>query len=286
MVPSLNKILAAAFFFITTLVLSQSDVSGIYNPKDYKNDEQFRNFNKRRQAVSRWQINELKNGALMVRLSSNRKTIEILRKNKQEDLATQKEQETFAINKGIVRAFSKYYNFSKVYFFYSHSSDTLLKGAREGIFLDTNLSIDPNIKFTEKFYLIAEKDYAYSSAIGFVPEDSAKHTFETGTAAKEMGVVTKNKYGHQLKEPFPYAVVAKGSAMAETVVYIQFVKPGETVPASEVAALAKVKVSISKKYSFEKYSGYIQNYNEGLQKFYSANKGFTTNDPEMKPFLY
>ena len=267
-------------------LFAQNDVKSIHDPKDYKNDEQFRNFNKRRQAVSKWQVNELKNGALMVRLASNKKTIEILRKNKQEDLATQKEQETFAINKGIVRAFSKYYNFSKVYFFYSHSSDTLLKGAREGIFLDTNLSVDPNIKYTEKFYLIAEKDYAYSSAIGFVPEDSAKFIFESGTAAKEMGVVTKNKYGHQLKEPFPYSVMAKGSSMAESITYIQFVKPGETVSQSEVINLAKVKVTISKKYSFEKYSGYIQSYNESLQKFYASNKGFTTDDPDMKPFLY
>ncbi|HQQ93075.1 MAG TPA: hypothetical protein PLQ93_00855, partial [Bacteroidia bacterium] len=35
---------------------------------DYKDPEQFRNYNKRRKAVAFWQIGELKNGALVVRL--------------------------------------------------------------------------------------------------------------------------------------------------------------------------------------------------------------------------
>ncbi len=283
---SLSKISLVVLLLATICGFSQSDVSSIYNPKDYKNPEQFKNYNKRRTEVSKWQINQLKDGALMVRLSSNKTTIEILRKNKKEDLATQKEQETFAINKNIVRAFTKCYTFSKVYFFYSNSSDTLLKGAREGIFLDTNLSIDPTIKYTGKFYLIAEKDFAYSSSIGFVPEDSARSLFETGNAAKEMGVVTKNKYGHQLKEPFPYAVTAKGSPVAESVVYIQFVKPLTTVPANEVAGISKIKVTISKKYSAEKYMSYITKYNENLEKFYKSWKGFTVSDPDVRPFLY
>src|SRR5690606_7913607 len=40
----------------------------------------------------------------------------------------------------------------------------------------------------------------------FVPEDSAKFVTEHGNPTLEMAVVLKNKYGHQLKKPFPYRV--------------------------------------------------------------------------------
>ena len=41
-----------------------------YNEKDYKNPEEHEEFRKRRLLVSAWQINELREGALIVRLQS------------------------------------------------------------------------------------------------------------------------------------------------------------------------------------------------------------------------
>src|SRR3954470_23255626 len=105
--------------FISNFGFSQNGSEDIIRPQDYKDQDQFKHFYKRREAISRWQINQLKNGALLIRLHENKLLIDALKKRGQNDLATLKEQEAFALNKNIVRAITKYYDFSKVYFFYS-----------------------------------------------------------------------------------------------------------------------------------------------------------------------
>jgi len=65
--------------------------------------------------------------------------------------------------------------------------------------------VDPKISMSEDFYLIAETDDLYNSSIGFVKEDSARFVSEKGSkSSTEAEIVIKNKYGHQLKKPFPY----------------------------------------------------------------------------------
>ena len=44
--------------------------------KDYKDPEQFKKFHKRSKIVSAWQINQLKTGALIVKLKTNKFLIE------------------------------------------------------------------------------------------------------------------------------------------------------------------------------------------------------------------
>ncbi|MBL7931391.1 MAG: hypothetical protein JNL60_05800, partial [Bacteroidia bacterium] len=173
--------------------------------KDYKDPEQFDKFYKRRKMISAWQINKLKEGALVIRLKTNKLLIDALQKEGKDELAEQKRMEALGINKNISRAFRKNYTFSKIYFIYSSSSDTLLKGARSNIFLDSNLVVDPNLTMNESFYLICEGDYVYNSSIGFVPEDSARFQTERGNPTVEAPIVVKNKYGHQLKRPFPFS---------------------------------------------------------------------------------
>lgn len=178
--------------------------------KDYQDNSQFKNFRKRRIIVGAWQINKLKTeGAIVVKLKTNNLAIEQLIKQEKKELAIEKQLEQFAVNKNTMLAYMENFNFCKVYFIYSGNSDSLLAGKRTGIFLDTNLRVDPSITMTEKFYLIAEKDFAYTSSIGFVPEASAKQLKETGNPIKMMAIVLKNKYGHQLKKPIPYATTEK-----------------------------------------------------------------------------
>lgn len=266
----LNKCFWGFLLCFSFSVFGQSE---IYNPKDYKDGDYFKNFKKRREEVSKWQINQLKNGAMLVRLQTNTMAIEALKKTGKYDLATQKELETYALNKNIVRAFTKYYNFSKVYFFYNTKSDTLAKGAKQGFFLDTNLIVDPHINLTDSFYLLAERDYTYNSSIGFVPKDTAMYFKESGAPEKEMAIVIKNKYYHQLKEPFPYFTELNGNPTAKVKIYVN--KNGTSIP-----------VEINKRYSSEKYNLYVQKINDYLHRFYGKNVGYEIKDPEMKPFLY
>jgi hypothetical protein len=272
MARSLNKL---AVFLLVLPFLSFAQ-NAIDPPADYKNRDEFKHFNKRRQAVSKWQINQLKSGALLVRLHDSKFLAEQLRKRGQSDLALQKEHEAFAINKLILRAFIRHYTFSKVYFFFSDKSDTLLKGARTGIFLDTNLTVDPSITMSENFYLIAEKDDIYNSSIGFVREDTARFVKETGNAVKEAPIVIKNKYSHQLKEPFPFFSPYNAKALSQggnVTVMISY--GGRVLP-----------VSLNKRNAPEKHYTYVQYLNKSFEGFYQPNKNFVVNNPEIAPFLY
>ncbi len=273
MVQSLNKIVFAFLLFASAFAFAQDKNKSVYNPPDYKDNTQFEHFYKRRNAVSKWQINQLKNGALVVRLHNNKKLIDGLRKMGKADLATQKEYEMMAINKNIVLAFQKYYTFSKVYFFYSHHSDTLLNGTRSGIFLDSNLVVDPSIEMKEKFYLLAEKDDVYNSSIGYVREDTARFLKEIGNPSKEAAIVIKNKYGHQLKDPFPFYVTNKSTITGTPIVKI---KVGETI----------VPVTVEKRQRLERHYVYVSGLNRYLNIFYKENAGYEVTDEDVKPFLY
>jgi hypothetical protein len=272
MVRLLNKL----FLLLNFVALFSFSQNAIDPPADYKSRDEFKHFNKRRKEVSRWQVKQLKNGALLVRLHNNKYLAEQLKKRGNTDLAIQKEHEAFAINKNIVRAFLKYYTFSKVYFFYSEQSDTLSKGARSGIFLDTNLTIDPAITLNENYYLLAEKDDVYNSSIGFIREDTARFIKETGNAVREVPLVLKNKYGHQLKEPFPFYSPYNAKAITQGGNVTVFIDYGG----------AKIPVSLNKRNTLEKHYTYVQTLNDRLERFYKEAKAYQVTDPEVQPFLY
>ncbi len=274
MVRSLSKIVFFLLISVSGFSQTGTDADNVQRPKDFKDDDQFKHFSKRREAVSKWQINQLKNGALLVRLKTNQMVIDALKKRGNADLAAHKENEAFIINKNIVRAYITAYKFSKVYFFLSNNSDTLLKGAKSGIFLDTNLVVDPNIKLTENYYLIAEEGISYDSSIGYVKEDSAKFVTEGGSTPVACVVVVKNKYYHQLHHPFPFRILHWGLS-ENTVKGYARTSSGQMITAE-----------ISKSYTSIKFLNYIANFNRNLNDYYKENKDYQVNDPDIKPFLY
>ena len=190
--------------FLCGTDFAQIDIDGA-NSRDYKNKKQFEKFYKRKNLVGNWQINQFKKGALVVKLKTNSNLIDQLVKAGKKELAEEKRLENFIYNRTVMEAFKDKFTFCKVYFTFSHYTDSLLNGARSGIFLDSNLMEDASIVMSEKFYLIGERDRIYNSSIGFVPEDSARLVKETGNpSGYDVLAVLKNKYGHQLKKPFPY----------------------------------------------------------------------------------
>jgi hypothetical protein len=308
MAQLLNKKLVMCILFALPVLsgLAQDNDASSVKPdyKDYKDPAQFYKFHKRSKIVSAWQINELKNGALVVRLRTNKKLIDALRAEGKEEMASEKEAEQFIINKNTVIAYVRNFSFCKLYFTYSNNSDTLLKGARTGIFLDTNLVVDPTIKMTENFYLLAERDYAFNSSIGFVREDSAGLVKETGNPVREMGVVIKNKYGHQLKGPFPYYVKDKTFANYTVPYYIVPTlingKPAydwvpadgagakESLAAKYPNAARPIRVEVKKQYSYRAIAIVIDLLNENLSNYYQSSPKPEADkmSPFIKPYLY
>lgn len=278
-----------------------------YNASDYKEPKQFEKFTKRKNQIASWQISQLRDGAMVVRLKTNKKLIDALTAEGNTDMARQKRLEQFAINKNTMFAYIDNLKFCKVYFIYSNSSDSLLNGAKSGIFLDTNLTLDPKITMNENFYMIAERDYAYNSSIGFVPEDSAKLAVEHGNPIKEMAVVIKNKYGHQVKGPFPYYVKEKSAVDAYynfpidevtapgggTIInfsinktYLQDLKDPAKKGLSH--AVYKSSVKIKKEFTYERISAAVDQLNDYLNQFYRVNPRVVSDRPDsdIKPFLY
>lgn len=300
-----------ALIFMGLSAFSQKETDEA-NYSDYKDPKQFEKFNKRRKTIGAWQINELKKGALVVRLKTNKLLIDNLIKQGNSELARQKELEMYAINKNTIFAYLDNFNFCKIYFMYSSSSDSLLAGQRSGIFLDTTLSVNPAIVMNESFYVLAERDFAYNSSIGFVKEDSAKLVVEKGNPVKEMSVILKNKYGHQLKAPFPYYVkeknfmdagfdfpirispAANGGQQISFYVnrtYLQDLKTN-SVPnnarSTKASSNGLTTVKVKKQFTYEKLSLYVEELNQNLKDYYQANPSPdpTRISPALKVFLY
>jgi len=282
----------------TLFSMAQDDMRP--SDKDYKDKDQFERFYKRRVAIAAWQINELRDGALVVRLKTNEMLIQSLLKQNQTSLALEKQLETAAINVNTMRAYINNYTFSKLYFMFSNSSDSLLNGHRKNIFLDTNLRIDPSIVMNEKFYLLAERDYAMNSSIGFVKEDTARFVKETGYGVKEMALIVKNKFGHQLKKPFPYFSSDRADIKIQAGYVYNIPIFGTIIPVN-VGIKGRLKEAkhfdyqghhlalfIPKYLLYERISLSVSNFNEELKMFYRTKMsvGLEKQNPEIKPFLY
>jgi hypothetical protein len=306
----LNKKVVFLLLFICGYGSHFSQMENRTNEKEYKDPQQFEKFQKRRIVVGAWQINQLKEGALVVRLKTNKMLIDELTKKGKTEEALQVRLEQFAINKNTMFAYRDNLKFCKVYFIYSNSSDSLLNGIKSGIFLDTNLVVDPTITMTEKFYLIAERDYGYNSSIGFVREDSAMSVSEQGNAVKQMAIVVKNKYGHQLKSPFPYFVkeknfmdvpydfpvrvdpVAGGGTQITFAIdrtFLQDQKDPQKNPSARAKTLkGSQTVKVKKHFTYEKIAMAVDELNAGLNEFYRTypKPDVTRIDQRIIPFLY
>jgi len=292
--------------------LSQEEENEL-KAKDYKDPDQFEKFNKRRVTIGAWQVHQLREGALVVRLKTNKLLIDELLKNGNSGLALEKQLEQFAINKNTMFAYRENFNFCKLYFIYSNSSDSLLNGTRQGIFLDTNLTVDPAIVMQETFYLLAERDYAYNSSIGFVVEDSARIIKERGNPVKEMAVIVKNKYGHQLKNPFPYFVkeknfmdagynfpiqVRSGAGGSTSIIfvinrtYLEDIKNNKpepkNTPIKKESSSFSGTIKLKKQFTYEKLSLEVGELNDNLLNFYNSypKPDMSKMQGGVKPFLY
>lgn len=239
MVRLLNNITVLYLLFLSIQFKAQDTIlpSGAKNPvyKDYKADSSFSEFHHNREDVAKAQIVKLKQGALLVRLRTNQKAIDALKSAGNIDLATQVERETFLKNKMIVSAFIKEFHFCPVYFFYSNVSDSVKHKNIQGVFLDTNLQIDPHIICRASFYLIAEQGEVVNSSLGIVSLMEAPNARETGVGSKEAAIVLKNRFFIQLHKPFPY---------------------------------------YTKGYKLKKYPLYVKKLDAMLQSFYQENKNY------------
>ena len=282
MVQKLNKFF---FYFVCWLTLNIQAQQSI---TDYKSQSTFDNFKIKRNWIACWQIQQLHSGYLVLRLPSQRKAINLLLLKGDTAKAYRLAAETMQKNKHRIRAFLNDYTFSKVLFTYDFLSDSLKLGHTKGIFLDSNLTPLTQTAQENKFYLIAEEDFVYNSSIGFIKEDSATQINEQGYPIRKMALVVKNKYGHQLKGPFPYAV--KDYVMSKTKHHFKVSTDTNALLYFNCASLKNLPatVSLEKCYTPERIAQWVQIWNDQLVIFYNKSLEMFKSEPPnfILPYLY
>jgi hypothetical protein len=264
------------FLLVTFILLNLSGIGQEENPthpkiNDYKNDTSYTNYNRLRFKVAKAQINLLKNGgAIFVRLKTNANTITRLKAAGNIDMATQVERETNLSNKIIVASYLQELTFCPVYFFYSNSSDSVKHKNLEGIFVDSNLQVNPSIVCNASFYLIAEGGQVYNSSLGIVPESEAAKSIERGNTTATAEIILKNRYFIQLHKPFPYFQI-----------YRSFNAP--IMPASQGVSInltelhIQIKKMLNNSAEAKKLVGLrscVRALNERLFEYYKENEGY------------
>lgn len=145
-----------------------------------------------KRSISFEHIRQLKDGALLVRLISDRKKIEALEQQSKaypndKKIAGKLEKakvDRNEFNLNWIAELKANYYFSKLYFFYDYDSKLVNSNVRSGYFLNDNLDVDKEIKVEEPYiYILSE-----------------------GTAG-ESGIAAFMMYDQNLKileKPFPY----------------------------------------------------------------------------------
>ena len=101
-------------------------------------------------------INEMKDGAVLVRLKTSKLQIDKLLEMGKLDLAKEKVMLQRKKNLEIVTAFSEHFKFCRVYFFHSNNSELVKENRTRGFFLDANLNVDETIRVIEKNVFVVD----------------------------------------------------------------------------------------------------------------------------------
>lgn len=148
-------------------------------------------------------IKELKDGALVVRLKTNHRKIEIIERNLNNPNLTKaqrKRQEAILegtlktrdeFNEAIANMFLDSFTFCPVYVMYDTCSSALNRGVREGLFLGKDNKVDPTIKINETDIFIVN--------------------YKKSGAEFPFDVLRVRKLKEKLEDPFPYYIALRAS---------------------------------------------------------------------------
>ncbi len=171
--------------------------------------------------IAQFYIKYLKNGVLLVRLQKKQRKIDILKRAGNIADAEKVKNEQLKINKSIVAAFKKNFDFCPTYFFYGNDSKYVFNNQLDSVtFLDTLLlpkvvKLKPNVQFlTAEFGIIKEdtaRNYAGTRLDGDYRyyKDSSNQQYKNdyysgGTNMSFGALLIKSNIFVQLSAPFPF----------------------------------------------------------------------------------
>ena len=147
------------------------------------------------------QINDLKNGILLVRLDYKTKEIAYYEKHNNLTEANRIRERQEKVNKEIMNAFQLYFSFSPVYYFSMDDSRKLLDEEYDDIQLLNDFGIkDTTVNLTEQPFFVAEFGFANQ---GLSTSDNGE---KYATKMTINALVIRDYKLVELAEPFPYHV--------------------------------------------------------------------------------
>lgn len=155
-------------------------------------------------SVAAQQIKNLKDGALVVRLKTNERSIEAYKKSGMLDLAGKLIAENKERNQKLLEAFRQFYDFSSLYFIEAKNTSALINGAQH-IFLSDSLTVDTSIRVHAKNIFIAE--YGTITTNERTDEYRYKGVYHTEPSANPSSsnvIFISDTSLTQLREPFPF----------------------------------------------------------------------------------
>lgn len=165
------------------------------------------------------QIQELHNGALLVRLQTRGQAIEQLMEQGMAQRAKEIAERQEQINRHIVQAFRAEFTFCPVYFFYTDQALLVKEGKiHDIVFINDDLIPDSSIRpvfttfLTAEFGNIEQDTAKYLESIQYVAGPNgpqARMSYYGGTDMGFGALLIKNDQFYQLKRPFPFFVKQK-----------------------------------------------------------------------------
>ena len=168
-------------------------------------------------SVAKEQIKNLKNGILLIRLSTKSKALETIRKKGYNEKADEIEADQIALNKAIALTFPVNIKFCKTAFFYSQETDKLIsKEFDKMTFMDGELNEIPNPLVNDMYFLVL--DLAILEGRDPRSKKARRQDAEKGIEKKPdyyspsnmslPAFIVKDQNLNQLTDPFPYYVRA------------------------------------------------------------------------------
>jgi len=165
-----------------------------------------------RDLLMRQYILDLKEGILLVRLHTQKNTLEALKQRGQNAAADKIAAEQAQENLEIVKAFKDEFTFCPVYFFYSDESKALkAKDFGQVHFLDSTLQVANTKPLSEKHFLTAEFGTLSTDTVIYpvaTPGDGegGQKIFFQGSTNDISALLVMNDELTQLQRPFPFYV--------------------------------------------------------------------------------
>ncbi|PKP50389.1 MAG: hypothetical protein CVT94_01960 [Bacteroidetes bacterium HGW-Bacteroidetes-11] len=178
-------------------------------------------YRQKRKIASANQINQLKNGTLIVRLKTSENKISVLKDMGKVEMAERVQKAQKEENMRIVHAFRTELDFCKVEFVFSNNSQNILDGNLEHIFLNDMLKVDSARQIdTANEILIAEFDSKSKDTVkyfshvghGYIENKGVRpiHRYYTSSMEFEgLALIILDKDFVQLNKPFPYFIPAE-----------------------------------------------------------------------------